>query len=105
MGIVKLSKSKRQVQFVTDEGVVYGTSLAYMKYLIDGTLKGNFVLLSRMAYSVSPDRFEKSPVYGADETTDTSTPDYVSTTDDAYSARTAKEKEEKKIYNIDIKDF
>ena len=48
---------------IDDDGNVFGTSLVAIRNLIAGTIKGSFVLMSRMPYKASADRFKKSPVY------------------------------------------
>ena len=66
MAIVKLSKSGKQVQFISDDGTLYGASVHLLKYIVEGKEMShgkNFVLLTRMPFSVSLDRFAKSPVW------------------------------------------
>lgn len=64
MGVVKLTSSKKAVQFITDEGVVYQASADFLARLLGGEWRGDFMKLTRFANGVSPDRFPKSPVYG-----------------------------------------
>jgi hypothetical protein len=64
MGIVRLSSSGSQLQFVSDDGVVFVTSVDYVRRLLSGLLRKDFIVLSRFAVGVSPDRFPRSPVWG-----------------------------------------
>lgn len=63
MGIVKLSSSGKALLFVTDEGVVYVTSVKSVEFLIARANNKFTATLTRMAEPVSPERFPKSPVY------------------------------------------
>ena len=63
MGVVKLSKSGKQLQFITDEGELYCTSTTYAGLLLNGKIKSNFVLLSKMPFGVDKNRFKQSPIY------------------------------------------
>lgn len=63
MGIVRLSKSKAQVQFVADDGTVYVTSTNYLMGLMQGTMTKNLVILSKLPIPMSKDRFPESPLW------------------------------------------
>lgn len=63
MGIVKLSSSRNQVQFVTDEGVVYVTSKKYLLGLLNKNDAQEVLVLNKFALQVSADRFPKSSVW------------------------------------------
>ena len=63
MGVAKLSSSGKQFQFIADDGTVYCTSTAYMKSLLYGHMKTNFILFNKFPLKASPDRFKPSPVY------------------------------------------
>jgi len=67
MGIVKLSKSGHQVQFIADNGEIYTVSAILMMKTINEHKAGNFVVLTRLPVNVSPDRFPKSPVWTGTE--------------------------------------
>lgn len=63
MGVIKLSKSGKQLQFICDEGVVYVTSVHYLLGMIN---KGNpafIVTMNKLPLKVSKDRFPVSPVW------------------------------------------
>lgn len=92
MGVAKLTSSKRAVQFITDEGVVYQASADFIIKLVSGQWKGDFMVLSRMSNGVAPDRFPKSPVYGEPVTTHAA----LSTANDALSVAARKKVEEVK---------
>ncbi len=63
MAIVKLSKSKKQVQFIDDDGNIFVTSAIWMSNLLQDKMKGGMIHLSRFPLKASPDRFKKSPLY------------------------------------------
>lgn len=64
MGVVKLSQSLKQVQFVSDEGVVYVTSVKYLLgFLNSGGNNGSVLRLNVLPLRVSPGRFPKSVVW------------------------------------------
>ena len=63
MAIVKLTKSGKGLLFISDSGTCYNTSVGFVKSLLGGNLKKPFVLLSRLPFVVSEDRFTKSHVY------------------------------------------
>lgn len=64
IGIIKKSSSGRALQFITDDGDVYQLSVGLFDSVMRETIKGDFVVLSRMAIPVPHDRFPKSPVWG-----------------------------------------
>lgn len=68
MAVVKLSSSKRAVQFVLSEDVPAGTvfqcSTVVYELLLRGQARGGFVVLSRLANPTSASRFPKSEVWG-----------------------------------------
>lgn len=68
MAVVKLSGSKKAVQFVLSEDVPAGTvfqcSTVVYELLLKGQARGGFVVLSRLANPTSPERFPKSVVWG-----------------------------------------
>lgn len=66
MAIVRMSKSKKQVQFIDDEGNMFVTSKAYLLPILLNQSKLPFVLLNRMPLKVSEDRFKKSPLWDPD---------------------------------------
>lgn len=61
--IVKLSSSGKQFQVVDDDGVVFGTSVVFLKGLLEGRAPTGFVLMTRMPFKVAKNRFKPSPVY------------------------------------------
>lgn len=63
MGIVRLSKSGAQVQFIADDGTVYVTSTNYLMGLMQGTMAKNMVLLSKLPIPMSKDRFPESVLW------------------------------------------
>jgi len=63
MAVVKLSSSGRAVQFITDDGVLFQTSVSFFRGLLEGRSPSGFVLLTRMPWRVSKSRFKPSPVF------------------------------------------
>ncbi len=66
IAVVKLSASGKQLQFITDEGVLFGTSSQWVQMLIAGTrFDKKFIVLNRLPVSVSANRYPKSRLYDA----------------------------------------
>ena len=110
MAVAKLSGSKKQIQFITDEGDMFVTSCAFLSRLIGGYMNCGFVVLSKMPFSASADRFPKSPVYnpvsGKCETVENyNKNDYVKPQDDALSPKRVAEGKKQKVYGNDITEF
>ena len=61
--IIKLSSSGKQVQVVDDDGCVFGTSVTFLKGLLEGKAPRGFVLLTRLPFKVASSRFMKSPTW------------------------------------------
>jgi len=60
VAVVLKTSSGRGVQFVDDEGVVFMTSVSWLKTLLYGDKR--LIELTRMPYPASPDRFRRSAV-------------------------------------------
>lgn len=106
MTIIKLTKSNKAIQVVDDYGNVYTTSAAYVLSLITGNLKKDFIYMSRMPYSVSPDRFGKSELWvppgaNGEELKAQLERKEVREKEDAYSHKFLKENTESKQYKGD----
>lgn len=97
MAIVKLTKSGKAISFIDEEGNVFVTSKIAMINMLNGTLNGNFVLLSRLPFKIDQNRFKPSPVYIP--------PGYIAPKDDdALSHESRKANEQKKVYSdADVK--
>lgn len=63
MGVVKLSSSGKQVQFISDDGSVFVTSKAFLEGLLSSGSPGRVLVLSLLPNRVSPGRFPKSEVW------------------------------------------
>lgn len=63
MAIIKLTASKKAVQFVTDDGDVYQCAKSIVAMLLEEKVRGGLVVLSRLPFKVNPERFKKSLVY------------------------------------------
>jgi hypothetical protein len=64
MTVIKLTASKKALLVIDDAGNVFITSLAFLKSLLDGSMKSDFILLSRLPDKASSDRFKPSPLFG-----------------------------------------
>lgn len=91
-----MAGSGRSVHFITDEGDVYYAPLASLLRVMKGEQKVH--LMGRFANGVSPDRFQKSPVWGTKE----SSPRVNDLTTDSFSYQKMKDKKEEKTIE-DIK--
>jgi len=103
MAIVKITKNGKQVQFITDEGHVFGTSTVFMTGLLMGKSKAGFLLLSRLPFNSAMDRFKPSPLYDPQGIFDTEEkrrtlngPNNLTTANDALSVKEREKKEVKK---------
>lgn len=63
MGVVKLSSSLKQVQFVDDEGNVFVTSKKFLEGLLSSGSSGRVLVLGLLPNKVSPGRFPRSEVW------------------------------------------
>lgn len=63
MTIVKLSKSGKQLQVVDDFGNVYGIAKVAVLNLLNGSVKQNFSIMTRLPFKVSTSRFGVSPLW------------------------------------------
>jgi len=65
MGIIRKNPSGKSVQFITDEGVVYNTSLHFLLESLkrDNSSGKEFLLLTKYPNPVNPRRFPQSKVY------------------------------------------
>ncbi len=89
---MKLSSSGKQLQFIDEEGNVYGTSTLFAKGMMEGKSKHGFILLTKMPFKVNKNRFAKSPVYNPDTgEKEVQTEETLTNNNDAFSVK-AKEK-------------
>lgn len=96
MAITKLTKSGKAVQFIDESGNVFQTSVIYLQSLIEGNLRGNFILLNLLPFKVATDRFKPSPLYNPkQERVEERT---LTTTNDALSQKSIKASEQKKQF-------
>jgi len=96
IAVAKITKSKKQIQFITDSGEVFATSVVFLQGLLMGKSKSGFVLLSRLPFNVSPDRFKKSPLYDPDGVFQGDAAKTLKMSEDALSPKAIKAKEVKK---------
>jgi hypothetical protein len=96
MGIVRLTASGKAVQFITDDGVQYVVALAHLQgYLANGNKP--FIVLSRLADLVSPERYPKSPVWDPGGSV-VNNSEKLTTDNDAHSRKVATAKEHQIAY-------
>lgn len=96
---MKLTKSKKAVQFIDEFGNVFQTSVVVLKNLLAGGTRGNIVLLNRLPFKVSVDRFATSEVWNPNDLPIPSLlPDGQELADDALSRKTRDKKRKKKVY-------
>jgi hypothetical protein len=92
--IIKLSSSGKQLQVVDDDGCVFGTSVEWVKGLLEGRSPSGFLLLTRLPLKVAKGRYKPSPVWnpvsGEREVPD----ELLSTANDAVSAAVLRVKRE-----------
>lgn len=91
--IVKLSSSGRALQVVDDEGCVFQTSVEFVRGLLDGRSPSGFLLLTRLPFRVSKDRYKPSPVWNPDSREKEL---YESSSEDAQSVKTTSRVRSKK---------
>ena len=98
IAVAKITKSKKQIQFITDEGYVFATSVVFLQGLMMGKSKAGFVLLSRMPFNVAPGRFKESPVWDPDGIFQGEAAKTLTTNNDALSNKVRDEKAVKKAF-------
>ena len=64
--IIKPTKSGKGVMVQDDFGNVYVTSKKYLLAVLAGTMKAQFVLMTRMPQPSKPERYDSSPILGQD---------------------------------------
>ena len=65
--MIRFTRSGEGVMFVGDSGEAYITSKKYLLAFLYGSMRGDFVALTRLPNNVSPDRFPRSKVLGGGE--------------------------------------
>lgn len=66
MAVIKKNSSGRSFQFIDEEGNVFQTSTALVSKLLNGTIQGDFVVVTRLPIPVPVGKFPVSPVWGSD---------------------------------------
>ena len=105
--IVKLTSSGKAFQVVSDEGVVFQTSVEWVKGLLSGKSPKGFLLLTRMPFRVSKDRFVKSPVWNVvsgEKELDVDSSDVASPGlgSDVLSHKASKSRKEKSLFKDEV---
>ncbi len=85
MAIVKLTKSKKGVMFIADDGVGYLCAASVLSRLLDG--KSKLILLSKLPLKISLDRFKQSDVWNPGGIKSLDNDKNVSTNTDGLSTR------------------
>ena len=109
MTVIKLTKSKKAVQIITDEGLIYQTSVNSLTYLLQGKAKGDFITTIRLPFNASPDRYKPSEVWTDNGRIDIRTlqpAEEIKSHKDALSPKGREERQQKKAYqDISIEDL
>jgi hypothetical protein len=106
MGIIKLSASGKQFQFITDDGEMYVTSSIWAKMLLEGKAHGGMVVLSKYPEKISSTRFPKSEIYDPSGLGRTKVEEgSVTTGNDGFSTKSKDAIIETKMYNVNLKEF
>ena len=63
MAVAKITGSGKGVLFIDDDGRVFSTSVTFLRQLLMGTLKTQFILLTRLPFDIVDTRFKNSPLY------------------------------------------
>lgn len=95
MAIIKLSSSKKSVQFVDEQGNVFFTSVNYLLGLLNGKSPTGFIQLKRLPIPIAMNRFKPSEVWDPNGVLNEKTLEPVDFKTDGLSAQRLK-KEEKK---------
>lgn len=110
MTIIKLTKSQKAVQIVTDEGFIFQTSVSSLQFLLNGFAKNGFITTMRLPFNVAPDRYKPSEVwtdggkFSANSTTNIK--GSLTASNDSFSVVDRKKNAEKKIYkDVNIDDL
>ena len=94
MSVVKLTKSKKAVMFVDDDGNAFFTSVNFFVGLLNG--KSDFLLLKRLPNKISDKRFKKSELWDPEGVFKNVDSRSLTTANDALSSGVLREKEEVK---------
>ena len=116
MAVIKLSSSGKQLQFISDEGYIYGISVSLIKTHISSNFdSSHFLSLARLPISVSPTRYPASKLYNFDtgqlEEIKKGSPfyhehnPYNKTTDDSFSKSVRKDYHDSKSFKGDIEEW
>jgi len=63
VAVFKLTRSKKALLFIDDDGNTFVTSVAVVRNIIDDKIRVPFASMKRLPFKTSPDRFEKSELY------------------------------------------
>lgn len=95
MAIIKLSSSKKSVQFVDEQGNVFFTSVNYLLGLLNGKSPTGFIQLKRLPVPIAMGRFKPSEVYDPNGILNSKTLEPVNFSTDGLGAKRIKEAEKK----------
>lgn len=98
MAIVKLSSSKKSVQFIDDSGNVFFSSVNYLLGLLNGKAPTGFIYLKRLPIPISMSRFKPSEVWDPDGIVNSKTLEPVTLSNDGLNANRIKEKDKKEMF-------
>lgn len=95
MTVIRLTKSKKAINIIDDEGKSYITSVNSITYLLNGHAKGDFITTKRLPHNVAPGRFAPSELYDPEGVFQGDAAKSLTTANDAVSIKGRKEKEVK----------
>lgn len=64
MAVIKKNSSGKSFQFIDEEGNVFQTSTKLVGMLLNGSISGDFVVVTRLPIPVPVGKFPVSPVWG-----------------------------------------
>jgi hypothetical protein len=88
------------LQVISDEGVVFGTSVNFVNGLLSGRSPSGFVLLTRLPFKVAANRYKPSPTWNpasGEKEMDVDESE-LSTTNDAQSVKVVEQSKQKKSF-------
>ena len=95
MAIIKLSSSKKSVQFIDENGNVFFTSVNYLLGLLNGKSPYGFIQLKRLPVPIAMTRYKPSEVWDPNGVLDGRTIENIEQKVDGHSPNLKKELEKK----------
>lgn len=99
MAIIKLSSSKKSIQFVDESGNVFFTSVNYLLGLLNGKSPTGFIQLKRLPIPIAMNRFKPSELWDPNGISNSKTVDLNT---DGLAAKRIKSEEKKEAFKDKI---